>query len=222
MFSKSYSDSSDDNEESDIEERLCAEFLYEQLMGEQKKPNCLKRQRTIKDYVGEFWESQWGQLISNPNVGNPRTTEGRRFRRRFRLPFPLFQHLVELCARENIFQLLHRSPIPIEMKILSCLRILGRDNCADDISELTQHILGESTVHFLFKNFVKGMELLVYPKVCKFAEGKLFKQVLQVYQKLGLPGCVGSMDCTRIKWVMCPQRTRWHPTPLLIQLCFGN
>ena len=42
VFSKSYSDSSDDNEESDIEERLCAEFLYEQLMGEQKKPNLCK------------------------------------------------------------------------------------------------------------------------------------------------------------------------------------
>ena len=212
VFSKSYADSSDEDEEAvmEFEERLCAEYLFEQLMGEQKKPNCLKRQRTIKDYVGEFWESQWGQLISNPNVENPRKTEGRRFRRRFRLPFPVFQHLVELCTRENIFKLVNKSPIPIELKILSCLRILGRDNCADDITELTQQILGESTVNFIFKAFVEGMELLVYPKVCKFASGKLFQQVLQIYSKLGLPGCVGSMDCTRIKWIMCPQRTRWH------------
>ena len=38
VFPKSHSDSSDDNEEEDIEleERLCAEFLFEQLMGEQK------------------------------------------------------------------------------------------------------------------------------------------------------------------------------------------
>jgi hypothetical protein len=75
------------------------------------------RKRSKKDYVNLFWDSNWGKLIMNPSVENPRTVEGKRFRRRFRLPFHLFKYLVELCVRENIFDLVNKTPIPIEFKV---------------------------------------------------------------------------------------------------------
>ena len=43
VFSKSYTDSSDEDEEAvmEFEERLCAEYLFRQLMGEQNKTKLL-------------------------------------------------------------------------------------------------------------------------------------------------------------------------------------
>lgn len=31
---------------------------------------------------------------------------------------------------------------------------------------------------------------------------------MEVYKKLGFPGAVGSMDCTRRRWTMCPSESR--------------
>ena len=32
--------------------------------------------------------------------------------------------------------------------------------------------------------------------------------VTKIYERLGLPGCVGSADCVHIRWDMCP--AQWH------------
>ena len=133
---------------------------------------------------------------------NPRTTESRRFRRRFWLPFPVFQHLVQLCTRENIFKSVSSDTNRIKNIKLS-LHTWSRQLC------WWYHWI-DSTNMRREQSFVEGMGLLLYPKVCKFASGNLFQQVVQIYAKLGLPMCVGSMDCTRIKWIMYTERTRWH------------
>ena len=44
------------------------------------------------------------------------------------------------------------------------------------------------------------------------AKGRQLEKVLEVFAKIGLPGCIGSMDCTRVKWAMCPARERWTHT----------
>ena len=63
---------------------------------------------------------------------------GRKFRRRFRVPFPLFQFIVSECERVNLFGIksLSRVRAPLEFKILISLRIVGRGNCFDEIGEL--------------------------------------------------------------------------------------
>ena len=52
----------------------------------------------------------------------------------------------------NLFKEKNYSKIPIEFKILMSLRILGRDSCADDISEYIN--IGDSTVNHIFKLFL--------------------------------------------------------------------
>ena len=120
-FSKLYDFSKQIVGELEDEELIVAEDAVLQLLSEVLRLNAnslpYKRKRIVKDYGNEFWESQWGRLISSPNVDNPRSIEGKRFRRRFRLPYPLFRYLVELCVRENIFDLVNKSPIPIELKV---------------------------------------------------------------------------------------------------------
>ena len=195
--------------EQEVAEQYAMSLVSKRLLLLTKEPETFKRTRKIKDYSSQFWQSEWGKLLQHPNINDPRTTEGKRFRRRFRLPYPLFQYLVEICIRYNIFDLTNASPIPIELKILACLRILGRNNCADDVTELSHEILGEATVRFLFKTFVTNIAERVSPKFIKLAKGKQLEKVLDTFAKIGLPGCVGSMDCTRVKWSMCPARQRW-------------
>lgn len=80
------------------------------------------------------------------------------FRRRFRVPFPIFEKIVLECNRVNVFNIKSesRGRVPIEFKVLISLRILGRGNCFDDISEMSG--VFPSSVARIFYDFVIGFE----------------------------------------------------------------
>ena len=183
--------------------------LEEKLDSQDKIP---KRRRLATEDLTNFWDTPWGKLIQHPDVRDPATKTGKIFRRRFRLPFPLFNHLVNLCQEHDIFETKRQSKIPIEAKVVACLRILARDHCADDIYELSHTVIGESTVYYIFKKFIHGVATKLFPIFVKFPTDEYLNRVLEVYSRLGLPGCVGIMDCTHIKWSMCPKGKRFHAT----------
>ena len=73
------------------------------------------------------------------------------FRLRFRIPYLVFKEfLVPMCKDANIFSITEefRVRVPLEFKILMCLRILSRGNVADDIAELSSGC--PSTVNFIY------------------------------------------------------------------------
>ena len=142
----------------------------------------------------------------NPEIRDSTSWYARLFRRRFRLPYDLFVTFVEECREVNLFKEKNYSKIPIEFKILMSLRILGRDSCADDISEYIN--IGDSTVNHIFKLFLLGCIELLYNKYVYIPFGEELDKVKLVYEKLGLPGCIGSMDCTHILWHRCPKISR--------------
>ena len=175
---------------------------------QESQPLAPKKIRRRHTTAMPFWDTYWGQTLCHPNVSDPKTHEGRLFRRRFRLPYPVFTYLVELCNRHNIFGSVYVSKIPIEAKILGSLRILARGNCADEISELATATMGESTVNSIFKRFIAGMCTHIYPAFVKIPTGELLEKILKEYADIGLPGCCGSMDCTHVKWNQCPKNER--------------
>jgi Plant transposon protein len=81
--------------------------------------------------------------------------------------------------------------------------ILGRDYCIDDISEFTD--MGESTALHLFQKFVYNFSINFEKEFITIPEGEDLKKVMDIYSKLGLPGCIGSIDATHLKWAMCPK-----------------
>lgn len=149
-----------------------------------------------------LWLSPWGLLISSEQIKIPGSYEDRLFRKRFRLPYALFVNFVKEAKDLNIFAEKRGGKIAVEFKIMIGLRILGRDNCADDISEYLN--IGESTISPIFRQFVDGCVKYLYSKYVYVPEGEELDQVRLVYEKLGLPGCIGSMDCTHILWHRCP------------------
>jgi len=109
------------------------ELILRYIISENDEEVSKKRRKRYDTHI-DFWDTDWGKMITNPNVNNPKTRAGKQFRRRFRMPYPVFQYLVKQCLDHNIFSSVYKSKIPIEAKVLACLRILSRDNCADDVN----------------------------------------------------------------------------------------
>ena len=154
----------------------------------------------------DYWSSEWGKLLNDPRVYNLKSKAATRFRRRFRVNIYLFEELKMMIFLRKIFEEPHGNSIPLEFKILICLRKLGRYEVDDTSAELSY--VGESTCHALFEKFVTNFSKAFLTEYVNVPTGEKLLSIMEVYRRLGLPGCIGSMDCTHIFWNMCPKELR--------------
>ena len=71
------------------------------------KRNKRMRENTVKNKPS-LWESNWGTLILDPRTRNPHSFMGKRFKRRFRVPFPIYMDiLVPMCKDVNLYTNIH-------------------------------------------------------------------------------------------------------------------
>jgi hypothetical protein len=186
---------------------LTDEEWYE-LLGERIHPDAknVKRRRVSETRnLVNYTTTKWGQLLRDPTLSDPSSQKAKLFRRRFRMPHNLFLYIVSRCREKAIFSDVKstRGQIPDEIKLMCCLRILGRDNCLDDISEFSD--MGESTALNVLTKFVLSFSINFGKEFISIPEGDNLKKVMDIYAKLGFPGCVGSIDATHLKWAMCPK-----------------
>jgi len=133
---------------------------------------CLRNReaRAVRMKISDYSNTPWGRMLMDPTVRDSNSYLGRLFKRRFRVPFPLFNDiLLPIVEKEDIFECRNVCRIPISIKLLACLRILGRDSTADDISELAG--VGESTALFFFKLFIKNFSNKLFGKYIIKPEG---------------------------------------------------
>jgi hypothetical protein len=135
----------------------------------------------IKDY---FKETAWGRLISNEKVKDPSTSCGKLFRTRFRLPFVVFEFLVKISSEFNLFEYsqTYKVSIPDELKVMAILRMLGRGECLDSISEMSG--IGKSTVQRIFKTWTHNFVKYCKGDFLKIPEGDELKEIMEVYKKV--------------------------------------
>ena len=156
--------------------------------------------------VVDYSSSTWGRWLDNPTIHDPNSKIAKIFMLRFRVPFILFdQKIKKMCIENNVFEMTYESKatVPIEFKILLALRLLGRGNCYDDINELSQ--VPASSVPYYFHKFVSNFSRLFYDEFIRFPGESSLQDRLDHYAALGLPGAMGSVDCTRIHWDKCPK-----------------
>ena len=195
---------SEDEDEFSEEEVEAAIMKYIEMSGMFSRTSS-RRMKEAK--VLDFYTTSWGRLISDPTTREPKSRNGKLFRRRFRVPFPIFKDvLVPDIIQYNVFETKRSSRIPVEFKILVSLRMMGRDTCADTAKELTG--MGESTCNYLLKKFAEGFRAKLYAKYVKIPQGEKLVKIMKTYARLGVPGAIGSMDCTRLKWGICPSTVR--------------
>ena len=65
--------------------------------------------------------------------------------------------------------------------------------------------IGESTALSVFTKFVLSFSMNFQDEFITTPEGENLQKVMDIYSKLGFPGCVGSIDATHLKWAMCPK-----------------
>jgi hypothetical protein len=163
-----------------------------------------------RDKHPNYWQSAWGQLVQRlaSIVNGPSITS--RDGKRFRVPYQVYCKLVQMCVEKKLFgenssvetDIANRLICPVEIKVLAVLRILGRNWNFDDIAEAT--LMGETTARRAFHLFCENFVTHFYDKYVYRPKDQQLKKVLEVFGKMGLPGCIGSTDCVHLKWDRCP------------------
>lgn len=158
--------------------------------------------------------STWGRMVVHPRTKDPTDKKGGvLFRRRFRVPFPVFEALV-VMARENEWfkegnDAAGRPAAPLELKILGVLRVLGRGYCFDGIYELS--FISAEVNRVFFHEFCQLFATKYFPLYCNAPESEEeINKSLSIYGRLGFPGCIGSTDCVHIRWDRCPVGERFY------------
>ena len=107
-----------------------------------------------------YLASNWAQMLLQRQCEDPSSKAGKLFRRRFRVPYPIFANIVTITREKAWFREhdgIGRPSCPLELKILGVLRILGRGMCFDGISELTN--IGEEAIRVFFHSFCAKFSL---------------------------------------------------------------
>ena len=172
------------------------------FLGMEEGPEPVRREGTPKI---DYWETKWGKMFLDPNVGKPGTKAAKNFRRRWRLPKVVMDHIIERCREVNLFDISHPHlvRVPLEFKVLMAIRVLARGNCADDIAELSDG--HESTVNSVFKYFVRKFVYYFYDEYVKIPTGADLEKTMDAYKEVGSPGAMGSMNATHLGWDKCPE-----------------
>ena len=99
-----------DMEDSELFGRIVEEYIVEN--GEDfvdvKAPK--KRRVARSSRLIDFYKTKWGVLLTDPNTRVHNTYQGKLFRRRFRVPFQVFDEvLLPMCKEYNVFGNGHNS-----------------------------------------------------------------------------------------------------------------
>ena len=130
----------------------------------------------IKERRQRKWEgrpnymaSTWGRMLQSNRINDPTDRKGGKlFRRRFRVPYPIYLQIVDTTRASGLFT---ESPdaagnpaAPLELKILSVLRVLGRGYCFDGVEELT--CISAEVLRLFFKKFCEYFARENFARYC--------------------------------------------------------
>ena len=149
-----------------------------------------------------YRESLWSLMLKNPEIVEPSSKVGKQFRRRFTIPFSLFQHIMSKIREEHWFS---EGPhcAPLELKVLGVFRVLGRATCFDGINELS--LISEEVHRVFFHKFTeKFVERFFTEFVHPPQNSEELNETVEIYAKLGLHGAMSSTDGVHLSWQACP------------------
>lgn len=129
---------------------------------------------------------------------DPRHHLSKKFRRRFRLPHPVFLKLMEMHRTAGDFEeakpdATGRLGIPLELKILGVLRYLGRNETFDSIAEAAN--TSEEVHRTFLQEFAKVYATKYAPLHIRMPDPSNLAEVastMKEYSEAGFPGCIGN------------------------------
>ena len=127
-------------------------LIVSKLKRRAQRSRVIKRSRKVIERKDPYGRSFWADYLDPSvleRVSDPTTYEGKQFRRRFRVPFPVFLDLLEktrdMGFADHRTDICGRPCVPLGSKLLGVLRVLGRGVCFDDIALSLEYRLEGST-----------------------------------------------------------------------------
>lgn len=146
------------------------------------------------------------------SLRNPYSRNGKLFRKRFRVPYSIFEFICLDIVEKGIYKsnydgkerlcVFGRPPVDLEILVLGALRLLSSGVPFDLIEELTN--VSYSTHFNFFKQFLKWGKAASEDKIHLPRNQTELDHIVELYDRLGLPGCAGSVDCVHLWWDKCP------------------
>jgi hypothetical protein len=154
-------------------------------------------------------ESGWYRAyVNNFLLEEPDSFMAKKFRNRFRLPYPSYKDLLHQITSDNRFERWcghkwnGKKSSSVQLLLLGTLRYLGRGWTFDDIEEQTA--ISFSVHRKFFHKFIEfGSTTLYSMHVIKPFHLAEAQSNMSEYAEAGFPGCVGSSDCTHIITERC-------------------
>jgi len=159
----------------------------------------------------QYHNEEWSRMLKKRECADPDSPAGKDFRRKFRVPMFLFDTILQIATVQGWCKVKgpHRKfQVPLPLKILGALRILGRGMLFCDVADLGK--FGRTTIGRFFHVFCEkprmaGMyHTYIYPPETP----EDIARVTYLYKMVGLPGCIGSADVVHIGWDRCPAGLR--------------
>lgn len=144
---------------------------------------------------------------STGTIWDDTSDDGATFRRRFGLPYVTFHSINEQWCHHGEYRGKRTADFRRQMDsrilLLGCFRILAKGSTFDAIEELTN--VSVPHLHSFFVEFIPWFYNHFVHDQIKFPDThEAVATVESQYARLGVPGCVGSVDCVHIGWDMCP------------------
>ena len=132
---------------------------------------------------------------------------GKQFRRRFRVPYNMFLEIVKDMKNVHNYEdragVLPHYCIDWRLLVLGSLRAVA-SGCAFDLIEEATNVADETHRVFFHERFCEWGRAVKDSHINLPNDLQSLRQVTSVYERLGLPGCTGSVDCVHLLWDMCP------------------
>ena len=171
------------------------------------------------------WESShyWRHYMRNERVRDPESLAHDKFRQTFRIPYSMFETFVDAAKSASP---LYRKPgqvgrrqVPIELKIMGALRHLAICCPFDELFSSTE-ISGK--VHYkFFPKFLSWMVETYYDDVVYAPRNaEEIQASADLYNKVGIPGAVSSMDGVHLPWHRAPAMHRFNYTGTTLYRAF--
>lgn len=177
-------------------------------------PRATRRER--EPYKSLFWTKYIERAMkSSPDdlssIWNEDSYEGRQFRRRFALPYVMFNDIYIAWRTTGEYRRekdrVGRKRIDARLLILGTLRFLSKGTTFDMIDEVTD-VSYQHNHHFL-ERFLRWFNRHYSHQYIKLpTRADEIHHVEGLYRDLGLPGCLGSTDVVHVGWDMCPAGMR--------------
>ena len=82
------------------------------------------QKKRVRQEPPNYWDSTWGRMLLDPTLANSDFFAAKKFRRRFRVSYPLFSDVIIPLCRQYAILTTQRERIPLESKVLSAQGVL--------------------------------------------------------------------------------------------------